>query len=223
MNNNQNTVELIGFELCPFTQRASIIMYEKNIRHIFTSIDLLNKPEWFLKISPLGEIPLLKYDDNIIFKANVICEFLNDEFSLAMYPENNLQKAYQRAWIEFAHGLIMTVFLMSIAPDEESMQQQRQMVRKKLRRLEEEIKHAPFFSGGTFLLVDTAYAPLFMRLKKLNELYPLQLLDDLPKLKVWSTELLQQPSVLASEVEHYDKILKDFLVKKGSYLVSENE
>ena len=77
---DKKAIELIGFELRPFMQRASIILHEKNIKYTVIYIDLLNKPDWFLTLSPLGEISLLKTEGNIIFKENVICEFLNDEF-----------------------------------------------------------------------------------------------------------------------------------------------
>lgn len=46
--------ELISNHLCPYTQRAAIQLAEKGIAYERVYIDLANKPEWFLQVSPLG-------------------------------------------------------------------------------------------------------------------------------------------------------------------------
>ncbi|MCF6264703.1 MAG: glutathione S-transferase N-terminal domain-containing protein [Xanthomonadales bacterium] len=53
-------LELVSFNLCPYGQRSIIILEEKNISHKRTYIDVLNTPDWFKIISPLGRVPLLK-------------------------------------------------------------------------------------------------------------------------------------------------------------------
>ena len=49
---------LVSHHLCPYVQRASIALDEKGVRFERTYIDLKSKPDWFLKISPLGKVPL---------------------------------------------------------------------------------------------------------------------------------------------------------------------
>jgi glutathione S-transferase len=71
-------LELISHYLCPYVQRAVITSIEKNIPHDRTYIDLANKPEWFLTISPLGKVPLLKVAGEILFESAVICEYLDE-------------------------------------------------------------------------------------------------------------------------------------------------
>jgi glutathione S-transferase len=180
----------------------------------------LNKPDWFTELAPLGEMPLLKIDKKVIFKANVICEFLNDEFPPCLHPNDNVKKACNRSWIEFAHELIMNTFFMSIAQTKEDFHLQRQKLDKKLIRLADEINNKPFFNGADFSLIDTAYAPLFMRLVKLNELYPLNILDSFPGISHWSDALLAYPRVKQSEIPDYRKALCDFLIAKKSYLLN---
>ena len=67
-------IELISFDLCPFVQRSVITLLEKDIPFKRTNIDLANKPDWFLQISPLGKVPVLKIDGNILFESAVINE-----------------------------------------------------------------------------------------------------------------------------------------------------
>ena len=51
---------LISHKLCPYVQRAVIALTEKGVPFERIDIDLANKPDWFLKISPLGKVPVLR-------------------------------------------------------------------------------------------------------------------------------------------------------------------
>ena len=57
---------LISHHLCPFVQRAAIALLENDVVHERKNIDLGNKPDWFLKLSPLGKVPLLVVDDETV-------------------------------------------------------------------------------------------------------------------------------------------------------------
>ena len=52
-------LKLISHKLCPYVQRAVIALNEKGVAFERIDIDLANKPDWFLKISPLGKVPVL--------------------------------------------------------------------------------------------------------------------------------------------------------------------
>ena len=51
---------LISHDLCPYVQRAVIALTEKEVAFDRIYVDLANKPDWFLAISPLGKVPLLR-------------------------------------------------------------------------------------------------------------------------------------------------------------------
>ncbi|RVK64633.1 glutathione S-transferase family protein, partial [Sinorhizobium meliloti] len=73
---------LISHHLCPYVQRAAIALHEKGVPFERVDIDLANKPDWFLKISPLGKVPLLRISQDggeaILFESTVICEYLEE-------------------------------------------------------------------------------------------------------------------------------------------------
>ena len=50
---------LISHVLCPYVQRAVIALKEKGADFERIDVDLSQKPDWFLKISPLGKVPVL--------------------------------------------------------------------------------------------------------------------------------------------------------------------
>ncbi len=74
---------LVSHHLCPYVQRAAIALLEKNVAFERVMIDLANKPEWFLAVSPLGKVPLLRVPrpagpDAVLFESQVICEYIEE-------------------------------------------------------------------------------------------------------------------------------------------------
>ena len=63
-------------------------MRAKNVDFEVTYIDLRDKPDWFLEISPHGKVPVLKVDDDILFESNAIAEFrqVGGEAELSRLP-----------------------------------------------------------------------------------------------------------------------------------------
>ncbi len=102
--------KLISFPLCPYVQRALIVLAEKNVPFERVDIDLANKPDWFLKLSPLGKVPVLQADDNVLFESQVIAEYLDEVTQGSLHPTDPLQKAKHRAWIEFASQTLATLW-----------------------------------------------------------------------------------------------------------------
>ncbi|GER47095.1 glutathione S-transferase family protein [Striga asiatica] len=75
---------------CPFTQRVLLTLEEKHLPYDLKLVDLRNKPEWFLNISPEGKVPLIKLDDKWIPDSDVITQALEEKFPeppLATPPE----------------------------------------------------------------------------------------------------------------------------------------
>jgi glutathione S-transferase len=69
-------LKLLSHKLCPYVQRAVIALTEKGVGYERIDIDLANKPDWFLALSPLGKTPVLQVGDKVIFESAVILEYL---------------------------------------------------------------------------------------------------------------------------------------------------
>ncbi len=194
--------KLVSFDVCPYVQRSVITLQEKGVPYEIEYIDLNNKPEWFMQLSPLGKVPILIIEDTVIFESATINEYL-DEIAPGrkLQPSDPLQRAHNRAWIEFTSTVLVTRNQMQHAKTEQETRRLAAVVNAQLTRLEEQIDNGPFFNGNDFSLVDAAAAPLFQRLAWLLELAPdLGVLDDLPKVTAWSEALLQRESVKRSTV-----------------------
>ena len=46
---------LVSFDLCPYVQRAVIALKEKKVPFERIDVDLADKPDWFLAMSPTGK------------------------------------------------------------------------------------------------------------------------------------------------------------------------
>src|ERR1700747_1688047 len=86
---------LISHKLCPYVQRAVIALSEKRVPFERIDIDLANKPDWFMKISPLGKVPVLVVSadagEAVLFESNVICEYIEEtQNGTSLHPKDPL-------------------------------------------------------------------------------------------------------------------------------------
>ncbi|KAG0456732.1 hypothetical protein HPP92_024520 [Vanilla planifolia] len=60
--------------LGPFSQRVLLTLEEKNLPYDLKLVNLDNKPDWFLKISPEGKVPVAKFDDTWVADSDIITQ-----------------------------------------------------------------------------------------------------------------------------------------------------
>ncbi len=216
-------LELISFNICPFVQRSVIALNEKNIDFKITHIDLSNPPEWFKKISPLGKVPVLKVGDNypdigVVFESAVILEYLDEIHAPQLHPSDPLEKATHRSWMEFCSDMIMTQHGMFTAKEQQGFEEKRDELKDSLKRLDTVVAESgSFFAGEEFSLVDTVYAPLFIRLKIVEAIKPLDL--DIPeRIQTWADALLARESVKNSMDEDFQPNFKKYFRGEKGYL-----
>src|SRR5436305_15284199 len=90
-------LKLISHKLCPYVQRAVIALTEKGVGFERIDIDLANKPDWFVAISPLGKTPvLLQVGEVPIFESAVILEYFEETQPHPLHPANPLRCAEHR-------------------------------------------------------------------------------------------------------------------------------
>ena len=213
-------IELISFDLCPFVQRSVITLLEKGIPFRRTDIDLANKPDWFLQISPLGKVPVLRIDGNILFESAVINEYLDELTPPSMHPQEALQKAMNRAWIEFSTELSNLSFRMLTAPKREVVEETLQALQDKFEFLERNLNATPFFNGAAFALIDAAYAPVFIRIEYLlKQALPEVIPADCSRALAWSDAILARPSVQGSIIDGFTELATTRFKKHGGALL----
>lgn len=212
------TLKLISHNLCPYVQRSLITVIEKQIPCDREFIDLANKPDWFLKISPLGKVPLLLVDDEVLFESAVICEYLDEITPDSLHPSDALAKAKHRSWIEFSSNLLAKIAGFYAAKDEEIFEVKRLDLIANLEILESQLNADPYFAGEKFLLIDAVYAPVFRYFVAFDRYQNFGFSDRTPKVNAWREALLQRPSVQQAVAENYYDLLDEFIKKRNSFL-----
>ncbi len=209
---------LISHVLCPYVQRAVIALKEKGVDFERIDIDLSQKPDWFLKISPLGKVPVLKVGDDVIFESAVIAEYLEDTVAPPLHPSDAVRRADHRAWIEFASVILSDIWGFYTAANEEALEQKRRDLTQRFERLEARLKAGPWFDGETFHLVDAAFGPVFRYFDVFDEIADFGILKDKPKVARWRKSLKQRPSVASAVKPDYPARLRDFIARRQSHL-----
>jgi glutathione S-transferase len=211
---------LVSFKLCPFVQRSVITLLHKGVDFDITYIDLANKPDWFLEISPLGKVPVLRVGETSVFESAVINEYLDETEGKPLHPKEPLARALNRAWIEFGSNIIMDQYVWSTTQDQDTYTARGQALREKLERLELQLGDGPYFNGEAFSLVDTALAPIFMRQLMIEETFGTEFYMGLPKLKFYTDVLMDLAAVQKSVVEDFKPLFIDYLKDSQSVLVA---
>ena len=211
-------LQLVSHDLCPYVQRAVITLLEKDIPHERIYIDLSNKPEWFRRISPLGKVPLLKVDDDVLFESAVICEYLDEITPGSLHPADPLEKAKHRSWIEFGSSILNTIAGFYNAADKDAFEQKRSDLADKFTWVESNLGNGPYFASEFFSLVDAVYGPIFRYFDVFETIADFGFFSDTPKVRAWRQALQLRPSIQNAVVEDYPQRLLTFLKRRNSHL-----
>jgi len=212
---------LISHTLCPYVQRAVIALTEKGVPFERIDIDLANKPDWFLKISPLGKVPVLRVGDEVaLFESNVICEYIEDtQGGAKLHPQDPLTRAQHRAWMEFGSTILSELWGLETTGDPAIFETKRKAVAAKFAQVERTLGAGPFFAGKDFSLVDAVFAPIFRYFDVFDQLTDLSVFADTPKVRAWRKELTRRPSVRSAVSADYPDLLRAFLVRHDAHLL----
>jgi glutathione S-transferase len=209
---------LVSHPLCPYVQRAAIVLLEKGIPFERRDIDLASKPDWFVKVSPLGKTPVLLVGDEPIFESAVICEYLEETTLPRLHPANALQRARHRSWMEFGSALLTSIGAFYKAADDTALFARAEEIRARLAQIEGALGEGAFFAGGTFSIVDAVFGPAFRYFDVFDEIGEFGFWDGLPKVTRWRRALALRPSVLEAVRPDYPELLGTFLLARRSAL-----
>ena len=210
-------LKLISHKLCPYVQRAAIALTEKGVPFERIDIDLSNKPDWFLKVSPLGKTPVLLVGDHAIFESAVILEYLEETQANPLHPADALHRAEHRSFVEFGSAVLNDIAGLYAASDEAAFKARAAQLEQRFARLETRVV-GPWFDGEKFSLVDAVFGPVFRYFDVFDEIGDFGILSGKPKVARWRQMLAARPSVRTALSADYPALLRDFIERRRSYL-----
>lgn len=214
------SLTLVSFDLCPYVQRAAIVLAEKGVPFERRTIDLAAKPDWFRALSPLGKVPLLLVGDEVLFESAAIVEYLEETHGPAMHPADPLLRARHRAWMEVGASLLDDLWVLETTKDPTVFEARHTQMRSKFIRLEAQVTDGPLFAGTRMSIVDAVFAPVFRYFDVFDTITDLGILTDLPKVARWRAALAARPSVQNAVSPTYPEQLRAFVQSQAGVLVT---
>jgi glutathione S-transferase len=211
-------LKLISHKLCPYVQRAVIALAEKGVPFERIDIDLANKPDWFLKLSPLGKTPVLVVGQHAIFESAAILEYLEETQVKPLHPRDPLVRAEHRGWIEFGSTVLGDIAGLYSATDEVAFKAKAAQLEQRFARLEARVAAEPWFDGADFSLVDAVFGPVFRYFDVFDGIGDFGILAGKPTIARWRNSLAARPSVRDAVSADYPKLLRDFLARRQSWI-----
>lgn len=176
------TLTVYGASLSPFVRKVRVFLAEKGQDYTLEQVNIFPPPDWFLEISPLKRIPVLRDDSEgataTLPDSSAICGYLEKKFaSPALYPADAMQ--YGKAlWYEeyadseLAGNIGMGTFrpmivnrMMGKEPDRETAEK---VFSEKLPRyfawLDKEVGRKDFLAGDAFGIADISVGTQFVNL-----------------------------------------------------------
>tara|TARA_B100000482_G_C12510039_1_gene260086 strand:- start:116 stop:721 length:606 start_codon:yes stop_codon:yes gene_type:complete len=191
-----------------------MLMIEKEIPFELTEVDLRNKPDWFLAVSPYGKVPVIVDDGQTIYESAIINEYLDEKYtSIPMMPEEPVERAKARIWMDYCTNKYLTLSrkLLVDHGNEELQRENKKKMKESLIYIEKECfeknANGPFWLGNNISLVDLHYAPFFERFGAFKELFGVEWPEECIKISNWWSAIQKRDSykmtVLPTE-EHVD-------------------
>ncbi len=149
-------------------------MHEKGIDFEVHEVDLSDKDEEFLSVSPYGKVPVLRVNGSSLYESNIVNEYLDEVYdSPRLMPENPERRASVRSWMAFADDYFFpSVYRVRMGPQrgysKELIQEARERLEDALSRLEHQLENREYLVGE-YTLADIAHAGNFHRLRNLAE------------------------------------------------------
>jgi len=200
-------------------------MRAKNVAFDVTYVNLREKPDWFLELSPHGKVPVLKVDDEVLFESNAIAEFLDEMVEPGLHPADPFKRARNRAWTDFVPDFAKALNAIGYAKTREAMEEGLEKAPKVISRLEKALatergNDGPYFNGDKLCLVDAAYAPFLQRFGLIEDLLQTGLLKEFPLVKAWSDALMANETVTGAVPANFSEEFEGNHRRRETYVWS---
>ncbi len=122
-----------------------MVLHEKGVGFETHEVDLENKSEEFLKISPTGKVPVVVVEGDVLYESNVVNQYLDEVADgPELLPRDPKERAYARIWMSHADSdFYPAVFVASVGRErgfsEERVAEALQKLEETLGKLEERL------------------------------------------------------------------------------------
>jgi len=202
---------LYNMRYCPYAQRTGMYLARKNVPVEIVNIDLKNKPEWYFKKNPTGQVPTLEHDGKLIVESAIIPQYLDEIFpDTTVLPKDPYEKAQQKVLADRLASISTAFYALrnrSIT-DPVKIAENKENLQKAFEKAELALKE-DFFGGKKAGYVDYMIWPFVERAAYVAQMQPdLQPFEadgfpgaKVPKMSAWVKRMMDLPEVKVAHVE----------------------
>lgn len=211
-------IKVVSFKICPFVQRVTAALEAKNMSYEIEYISLKDKPQWFLDISPNGQVPVLITDNGTaLFESDAIVEFIEDEFGPVEAGISNEQRALDRAWSYLGTKQYLPQCGAMSSATQNTLVERIEKLSKAFAKAEQQIV-GPMFKGEELSNVDIAWLPLLHRSYIIQSRTCFDMLEGFPKVQVWRKALMDTGLVEKTVSDDFEQAFTAFYLSDKTFL-----
>ena len=205
-----NNIKVISLKICPFVQRVTATLVVKSIDFDIEYISLKDAPDWFTKISPNRQVPLLICKNaTVLFESDAIVEYLDDAYTPLQPSLNAEQKAINRAWSYLASKNYLLQCGAMSSNDESTFKERLAKIQAVFTKIESALPaNSKFFNGDNIGNVDLAWLVLLHRFAIVAKYTNFDFTDGFTKVKRWQQNILS--SCIANNNIAEQSVIADF-------------
>lgn len=212
-------MKVVSFKICPFVQRVTALLEAKNLPYDIEFIDLSDKPQWFLDISPNGQVPILITDEGkALFESDAIVEYLEEAFPPLQAGLSPEERATNRAWSYLASKNYLVQCSAQRSHDGDVLRERSVKLGVAFDRIEKQLGDTPFFGGDDIGMVDIAWLPLLHRADIVEEHSGYDFIGDHPKLKKWQKRMMDTGLAEESVPPDFEDVFSAFYLSDKTFL-----
>lgn len=209
-------LKVVSFKICPFVQRITALLEAKQIPYEIEYISLSDKPQWFLDVSPYGQVPLLITDSgDALFESDAIAEFIDEAYPALQPDLTPTQKALNRAWSYLGSKQYLPQCSTMSSKDGETLIERSTKLATAFAKVEKELGQHRYFNSDDLSMVDMAWLPLLHRADIIRARSGFDMLAGFPNVQAWQQALLATGLAQKS-------VSEDFIERFSGYYLSEN-
>lgn len=159
---------LYGFDASANSNKVRYVIHALGLPHEYKVVNLRageqRTPE-FLKINPVGRIPVIDDDGFVLFESNAIIKYLASKHKSSLYPNDLKKRAVIDQWIDFSSMHVGTALsklyynrvlapMRKIEVDERSVKEGVEFLARFLPIVEAQLETNKFVAGNERSLAD---------------------------------------------------------------------
>ncbi len=212
-------MKIISFKICPFVQRVTTLLEIKGAAYDIEYIDLSNKPDWFIELSPNGQVPILITDDDqVLFESDAIVEYIDEIAGEPLYSHDPVHRAQERAWSYLATKHYLVQCTTQRSPDDKTLNERAAKLSVAFAKIATQLGSRNFIGGDKMGMVDIAWTTLLHRTAVIEGRSGYDFLADFPRLKAWRDTIMATGIPQASVSGDFEDKFSAFYMSDKTYL-----